>query len=171
MADPSLFDPIRIPAQVLIALDWRPWHFATQPFHYLIRISHIASMALFSGGIALLDLRLIGWRAESPLRPFAELVMPWLYASFAIAMLTGFALFFYDPVHTGSRAYFTPKLIAIVLGVANTAVYRQTAFGAAFGGAVPASARAAGGLSLLFWSAVIVFSCLNGEAMPKLLLR
>ncbi len=31
MADPSLFDPIRIPVQTLAALDWRPYHFALQP--------------------------------------------------------------------------------------------------------------------------------------------
>jgi hypothetical protein len=36
---------------------------------------------------------------------------------------------------------------------------------------MPISARAAGTRSLIFWSAALVFACLNTEAMPKVLLR
>lgn len=173
MADPSIFDPIRIPTQTLIALDWRPYHFALQPYHYLVRAAHILSMALFFGGIGLLDLRLMGWLRAVPLKPFAERVLLWLYLSFAVTAVTGVALFLYDPLHAGSRAYWTPKLIAIVLGLANAALFNRTAYVAAV---VPErrmsiSGRLAGTLSLIFWSAALVFACLNTEAMPKVLLH
>jgi hypothetical protein len=42
-------------------------------------------------------------------------MLPWLYTTLGIAIITGFALFFYDPVHVGSHAYFTLKLILTAL--------------------------------------------------------
>ena len=173
MADPSLFDPIRIPVQALVALDWRPYHFALQPYHYLVRAAHLVSMAAFFGGIGLLDLRLMGWRGTVPLRPFADHVLPWLYATFAVAVTTGIALFLYDPVHVGSHAYWVPKLIAVALGLANAAVFHRTSYVAALAAEVrmPFSARAAGAASLLFWTAALVFAALDAEGPPTLLLR
>jgi hypothetical protein len=126
MAHPSIFDPIRISTQTLIELDWRPYHFALQPYHYLVRAVHILSMALFFGGIGLLDLRLMGWLRAVSLKPFADHVLSWLYFTFAVTTVTGVALFFYDPLHAGSRAYRTPKLIAIALGLRNAALFNRT---------------------------------------------
>jgi hypothetical protein len=177
MADPSTFDVLRIPSETLVALDWRPFHFALQPYHYLVRTAHVASMAAFFGGIAALDLRLMGWRAKTPLHPLADLVMPWVYVTFAVAIASGFALFFYDPVHVGAHAYFVPKLLLTVLGLLNAALFRRSAEFAVFAGAEPASAapsgrtRLAGALSLALWTGVVVCACLNVEAAPKVLLR
>lgn len=173
MADPSLFDPLRIPAQALIALDWRPYHFALQPYHYLVRTAHVLSMALFFGGIGLFDLHLMGRLRTVPLKPFAECTVRWIYLTFAVAAVTGVALFLYDPLHAGSRAYWTPKLIAVALGLANAALFNRTAYVAALttDDRTPVAARVAGALSLLFWSAALVFACLNTEAMPKVVLR
>ena len=175
MADPSMLDFLRIPSGTLAALDWRPFHFALQPYHYLTRLAHILSMAGFFGGIALLDLRLIGWRRKLPLRPFADQALPWIYATFGVSILTGVALFFYDPVHVGSHAYFTLKLILILLGIVNAAVFRRSGYLAALTPDAPASqptyARLVGALSLALWTGVILCACLNVEDAPKLLLR
>jgi hypothetical protein len=84
MADPSFFDPLRIPTQTLATLDWRPFHFTLQPYHYLVRMVHIIAMGAFFGGIGLLDFRLMGWRGTVPLRGFAEHVLPWLWVTFGI---------------------------------------------------------------------------------------
>ena len=176
MADPNALDLIRIPSDVLVALDWRPFHFALQPYHYLVRMTHVVSMAAFFGGIAALDLRLMGWRAKLPLQPFADLVLPWLYVSFGIALASGIALFFYDPVHVGSHAYFSLKLLLTVLGLANAALFRRSGF-AAFAAEAPASVtpsaqvRLVGAVSLALWTGVVVCACLNVEAAPKMLLR
>ncbi len=164
---------LRIPYEVLMALDSRGFHFALQPVHHLVRTLHILSMAAFFGGIGLLDLRLMGWRGTVALRPFAENVLPWLYATFGVAVATGLALFFYDPVHVGSHAYLTPKLLLIVLGLGNAALYHRTGYVAALAAErrLPVGTRLAGAMSLAIWTAVIVCSCLNTEAAPKVLLR
>jgi hypothetical protein len=177
MADPNALDLIRIPSDVLVALDWRPYHFALQPYHYLVRLTHVVSMAAFFGGIVALDLRLMGWRVTLPLQPFADLVLPWLYVTFGVALATGIALFFYDPVHVGSHAYFSLKLLLTVLGLANAALFRRSAYFAALAPETPPSAkpsagvRFVGAVSLALWTGVVVCACLNVEAAPKVLLR
>jgi hypothetical protein len=173
MADPNALDFLRIPSQTLIALDWRPYHFALQPYHFLVRMAHIVSMAAFFGGIGLLDLRLMGWRGTLPLRPFADHVLPWLYATFAIALLSGLALFFYDPVHVGSHAYFSLKLILTALGLGNAALFRRIGYSTTLAteGPVSRHARLVGTVSLALWTGVVVCACLNVEAAPKVLLR
>jgi hypothetical protein len=173
MADPSLFDAVRLPSETLIALDNRAFHFAVQPWHYLLRMTHIVSAAAFFGGIVLFDLRLVGLRTHAQLKAFAMDSLPWLYITFALAMLSGVLLFLYDPVHIGARAYFMPKMIMIVLGLLNTLLYRRLAFGYALRSTLstPQSAKLAGALSLAFWIGVMAFSSMNAEGVPKLLLR
>ena len=134
---------------------------------------HLLSMAAFFGGVGLLDLRLMGWRGTVRLRPFADHVLPWLYVSFGIAVATGIALFLYDPVHVGSHAYFSLKLVLTVLGLANAGVFHRTGYLVALSSeeSMPAYARWAGAVSLALWTAVFVCACLNVEAPPKVLLR
>lgn len=176
MADPSTFDLIRIPSDALVALDWRPYHFALQPYHYLVRMTHVLSMAAFFGGIAALDLRMIGWRGSAALQSVADVVLPLTYVTFGVVLVTGIALFLYDPVHVGSHAYFTLKLLLTVLGIANAALFRRSTHYAALSAAGPAAAPAVqvqlvGALSLALWTGVVVCACLNVEGLPKVLLR
>jgi hypothetical protein len=146
-----------------------------QPYHYLIRLTHVASMGAFFGGIAVLDLRLMGWRRTVPLRDFAEQTLPWVYATFGISVVTGVALFLYDPVHVGSHAYFTLKIVLTAIGVANAALFHRTGYLAALAKEGPLTpsprARVAGAVSLALWIAVVACACLNVEAAPKVLLR
>jgi hypothetical protein len=157
----------------LVAFDWRPYHFAMQRYHFLVRAAHIVSMSAFFGGIGLLDFRLIGWRGTVPLRAFAEHVLPWLWATFAVTVATGTALFLYDPLHVGSHAYWVPKLLSITLGLVNAALFHREGYVIALAahGRMPPSARVAGFLSLACWTAAIVFACLDTEGAPKVLLR
>jgi hypothetical protein len=173
MADPSLFDPIRIPFEVLATVDWRPYHFAMQRYHFLVRAAHIGAMAAFYGGIGMLDFRLMGWRGAVPLRAFAAHVLPWLWTTFAITVATGLALFLYDPVHVGAHAYWSPKLIAVGLGVVNAALFHRGGYVVALAAQdrMPTPARIAGALSLACWTAALLFACLDTEAAPKVFLR
>lgn len=173
MADPNALDFLRLPSDLLIGLDNRNFHFALQPWHHLVRLTHILTMAAFFGGIGLLDLRLMGWSGTVPLKPFAEHVLPWLYATFAVAVVTGIALFLYDPVHVGSHAYFTLKLILTALGLANAALFHRTAYIRALAAEsrMPKAARAAGAVSLALWIGVVICASLNVEAARKVLLR
>jgi hypothetical protein len=163
MADPNALDFLRIPASVLVELDNRPLYFMVQPWHYLVRMAHILSMAAFFGGIGLLDLRLMGVRPAVSLRPLAEHVLPWVHTSFGIAIASGVVLFLYDPVHVGSHAYFTPKLVLVALGLTNAALFHKTVYvrSLATEGRMPLAARAAGAISLALWIGVVVCASLN----------
>ena len=174
MYDPSqALAGFRIPSDVLVALDNRPLHFALQPYHFLIRSLHVLSMAAFFGGIGLLDLRLMGVRATVPLRSFTEHTLPWLYATFGVAAATGVTLFLYDPVHAGSHAYFTLKLLFVVLGLLNAALFHRSGLAAALiaDATLPRSAKIAGALSLACWLMVMITATLNVEGPPKVLLN
>ena len=164
---------LRIPTPLLSRLDSRAVHYILQPWHYLIRAAHIFASSLFFGMVAFLDMRLMGFSRSLGMRPLAENVLPWLYWTFGVSIVSGLMLFFYDPVHVGSHGYFTPKLIFLMLGMLNTLVYRRYFFGAAFraSGVMPGSAKAAGTLSLLFWFGVMFCAMLNTEAAPKVLLH
>ncbi len=173
MADPSFFDALRIPSDVLVALDNRSYHFALQPYHYIVRLLHVISMSAFFGGIVVLDLQMIGNGTSVTLRDFARLILPCVYLTFVVAFITGVMLFLYEPLPVGSHAYFAPKLLLTGLGMANAAVYnwcnlrsnhtlRQRA---------PNFVKIAGALSLLLWGGVIVFACMNVEGVPKVYLQ
>jgi hypothetical protein len=173
MIDVPLLALLRIPDAALIAMDSRAFHFALQPVHFLVRMAHILSVSAFFGGVAVFDLRLMGMRMTLPMKPLAALLMPFLYYTFWAAMLSGVLLFFYNPVHVGSHAFFTLKLLFIVAGMANAWIYQRLYYAAAFAArdTMPRSARLAGGLSLLFWFGVMVCACLNTESVPKVVLR
>jgi hypothetical protein len=173
MAIPHALDFLRLPAEWLIAADYRPYHFLLQPVHYLVRMAHILTVSAFFGGIGLLDLRLMGIGAATPLKGLADYILPWVWGTCGVAMVTGIALFFYDPLHVGSHPYFTMKLLLIVAGGANAAVFHRTSYAMALsadGGPPHWTARWAGAISLAFWTGAIVCACLNVEPPPKLLL-
>ena len=173
MANTSDLAFLRLPFDLLEALDSRQLHFWMQPVHHLIRLAHIVAMGGFFGAVSTMDLRLLGWRRTVPFRALAIQVLPILYVTFGVTTVTGIALFFYDPVHVGSHAYFTPKLILMLLGMVTVVIYRRTRFGHAIraDGRMPASAMLAGALSLSLWTGVVVCSCLNTEAAPRVYLR
>ncbi len=173
-----MFDPsqalagFQIPSDLLVAMDNRDLHFAMQPWHYLIRILHVMSISAFFGGIVLLDLRLIGLRAVAPLQGFVQHIIPWLYVTFAVGVITGVGLFLYDPVEVGSHAYFTFKLLFIALGLVNALAFHRWALGDALKAQIqmPLSAKVGGAISLGLWVLVMLAASLNVEGPPKVLL-
>jgi hypothetical protein len=173
MPDPHALSFLSIPSDVLIALDNRDYRFALQPVHHLVRMVHIMAISAFFGAIVLLDLRLTGMRPTLALRALSELVMPWVYWTFGVGVVSGAMLFFYDPVHVASHAYFSLKIILIVLGMINAALFNRKGFVLALNapGAMPRHARIIGMVSLLIWSGVMICATLNVEAAPKVLLR
>ena len=171
MSDPHALSFLYIPTDILVALDNRDYRFALQPFHHLVRLVHILSISAFFGAILLLDLRLVGLRPAVQLKPLSDLVMPFVYWTFGIGIATGLLLFFYDPVHVASHAYFSLKLILIALGMANAAMFNRKGFGIALAapGSMPRHARIIGTVSLLIWAGVMICATLNVEAAPKVL--
>lgn len=160
---------MRLSSEFLVARDWRLFNLALQPYHHLVRLLHLLSTSGFFGGIAVLDLRLLGWHRALPLQPLARQVRLPVYFLFAVTVATGLALFLYAPVKVGSHPYFTLKIILIALGLANAALFHRIA--ALSDAILPSPARLATVLSLAFWTGVIICPRLNVEAALKLLLR
>src|ERR1700751_354635 len=106
LPEPHTLSLLSIPTDLLVALDHRPYRFFLQPYHHLVRMLHILSVSAFFGAIVLLDMRLAGFRAVVALKDLSGAVMSWIYATFGIGVVTGVMLFFYDPVHVASHAYF-----------------------------------------------------------------
>ncbi len=170
---PGVYSPygIYLPTELLVWLSssaFRLYVYRLQEFHALFRIAHILSMAIFFGSILLLDLRLFGLSRDLALRQFAPHVLPWTYASFCVAMVSGIVLFLFDPIQLASHTWFLPKLVLIALGVVNAAIFRRGAWDRALGGvgAMPAAARAAGAISATVWIAVILCASLNASERP-----
>jgi hypothetical protein len=164
---------LAIPPDILAALDNRPLRFALQPVHHLIRMAHILSVSAFFGAILLLDIRLMGFKPAVPLRALSSSILRWSVETFVVAMASGLLLFFYDPVHVGSHAYFTLKMILIVLGMANAAIFNRWGFHEALAtaGPMPTRARIMGAISLAAWLGAMICANLNAEAAPRVLLR
>ena len=167
MLDANAFDAIQLSSSALFAL--RAFHAVVQPWHYLLRAVHILSAAAFFGGIVLLDLRLIGVRSAAGLKAFSADITPYLYVTFGMAFASGVLLFLYDPALVASRTYFVPKIILIILGLLNAALYHRIAYEHALTAQArtPLSAKLAGVLSIAFWIGVMAFSAMNVEGVPK----
>lgn len=168
----NALDPFRLPAAWLIALDNRAFHFALQPWQFLIRAVHVFAACAFFGAVLLLNLRLLGLGEELKLRPFFALAAPVIYTSLAVTMVTGVALFFYDPLAVGSHDWFTLKLTFIALGFMDAAWLnaRGKAGQLSTPGGLALSGKTAVITALALWSLVILCSCLNAEPPPRLYL-
>ncbi|RFD19042.1 hypothetical protein DY926_13360 [Komagataeibacter melaceti] len=164
---------MRLPYWLLTALDSRMLHFWLQPEHYLIRIAHFLSMAMFFGMVMLLDIGILNPRMTSRVAPAAQLMVRPLHISFAIAMVSGVILFFYDPVRVGSRAYLSPKLLLITLALVNARWCHRRVYMPIMRAntVVTWQARMGAWLSMALWTGVMVMSCLNSEGVPKVFLR
>ncbi|GBQ87766.1 hypothetical protein AA13595_2233 [Gluconacetobacter johannae DSM 13595] len=171
MSHPLAF--MRLPYAVLTMLDSRMYHYWMQPVHYLVRTAHMISMAGFFGIDLVLDAALFRHGGRQALAAVSRLIVPWIHALFAVAMVTGVALFFYDPVRIGSRSYLTPKLLLIAMAMGLVAFSHRRVYVAALGGqpAGTTQARLVAAASLALWTGVIVMSCLNSEGVPKVFLR
>jgi hypothetical protein len=168
MDDPSPLAFLKLSPGLLTWLACRTFHDALQPLHHLIRLSHILSMAVFFGGITLLDLRLLRGRGAVPFGLLACQVHRMLSVTFAAAVTSGLVLFFYDPIRVGAHGYFIPKMAFLGLALFNVWQLHRNQFGRA-GGALPTPfrARVFAAVSLTAWLCVMVSASLNREAAPR----
>jgi hypothetical protein len=127
----------------------------------LIETTHVLTLCLFLGLIALLDLRLIGAGLRSiPVSQVAGRLLPWALAGFAIMAGTGMLLFLSSPVRASGNIFFRFKMGLMFLTGINAlffhfTIYRRvTEWDSA--PVPPLRARAAGALSLLLWSGVVI---------------
>jgi hypothetical protein len=139
-----------------IAISESTWLFPS------IESIHVLAIALVVGSITMVDLRLLGIGLRN--RPAGELiveVLPWTWASFAVAVCSGALLFSSNATHYWGTVPFRAKMLLLTLAGINMAVFHATTYRTVgtWGcrSAPPRAARISGGISLALWIGVVSF--------------
>jgi hypothetical protein len=124
-----------------------------------VEIVHIVGIVLLVGSIAMLDLRLVGFSRETPVRQLARHVLPWTWTGLAIVVPTGLAMFSTHATEFLDNPALRLKLVLIAAAGINALAFHLGAFRSVAAwdarAAVPAGARRAAVVSLVIWLAVI----------------
>lgn len=128
------------------------WPFA------IVNTGHVVGIALLFGGIAVLDLRLLGAATRAiDIAKLARLVLPVAASGFVLAAVTGVLMFIANAREYGAHPLFAWKLALITAAGANALLLHMTSWRRRefWGARVPISARAAAVASLGLWLGVI----------------
>lgn len=123
---------------------------------------HVVAVVVVFGSILTVDLRLLGGASyrQSAARMLREL-LPWTWAAFGLAVVTGGAMFLSKATTYAANGYFQLKMVALLGAGINMALFHLGAYrtiGHWDGQAVlPARVRLAGAVSLALWLAVLCF--------------
>jgi hypothetical protein len=137
----------------------------------IVETVHVLTLTLFLGFSVLLDLRLLGviLRRRRVSDVLAQL-NPWLFAGFAVMIVTGVLLFCGDPVSFYSTIFFRVKMIMLVLAGLNVLVFNWTVGRRVVewdqGVRPPMGAKVAAILSLVLWAAIIAAGRGIAYALP-----
>jgi hypothetical protein len=139
---------------------------ASEWVYPLVNTGHVVGIALLFGGIAPLDLRLLGCWQRVPLEPLARILLPMAVSGLLLAAGTGALLFVTRPLDYVVMPLFGLKLSLIAAAVANALLLRRSPAWKLLHldhpGPPRRSWRIAAGLSLLLWLAVITAGRLIG---------
>lgn len=122
---------------------------------------HVLALCLVVGSIAIVDLRLLGLASRG--RPVTKLlkdVLPITWIAFAVAFLTGATLFISQGTIYMANFFFKAKMVLLLLAGINVLVFHgftaKSVVDWDAAGTVPAGARAAGLVSLVLWTLIVV---------------
>jgi predicted membrane protein len=126
----------------------------------LIEGLHVLAITFLVGSVAVVDLRLLGIRAfAGSIRQLMVDVLPFTWTAFAIAILTGAALFSSDAEQYSHNVSFQLKIVLLGLVGLNALVFHgltcRTLDRWDEATYTPWSARAAGIASLIFWIGIV----------------
>jgi hypothetical protein len=122
---------------------------------------HVLAIALVVGTISIVDLRLIGLASRNrAVTILMREVLPYTWAAFGVAAITGLLLFSSNALKYAHNFYFQAKMALLVLAGCNMVAFhrigtREIARWDVAGG-TPVAAKTLGGISLLVWIAVVV---------------
>jgi hypothetical protein len=126
----------------------------------MLECIHVVAISVVVGTIAIVDLRLLGYRAHRRgVRHLIRDVLPYTWAAFGVAALAGALLFISSAPRYAHNAQFQLKLVLIVVAAINMAFFHLTIYRrvAQWDDLLPppTQARIAGATSLCLWIAVI----------------
>ena len=123
-------------------------------FSYLLT-AHVVTMCLFLGLIIMMDLRLVGIaHLQTPAPQIQRRLFPWQMFGFALVTLTGFMLFYAQPLRYYGKGFFWVKMALMALAGLNAmAIHRITYRSEAAWDSK--AAKLAGALSLVLWAGIV----------------
>lgn len=126
----------------------------------LIEGTHLLSIGVSAGAIALTDLRLLGWiMKKDPASKVLSSLLPFAIGGFAIVFITGVLLFWAEAAKSYSNVWFRFKLLFLLLAGLNALVFHMGIYRRMdrwdSNGTPPSKARMAGAFSLMLWATVI----------------
>jgi hypothetical protein len=141
-----------------------------KPAFTTIELIHVVAVSLVIGTIAIVDLRLIGFAStRRPFREVARAVLPWTWAAFVVAAVSGALLFISQATDYAGKTVFQVKLFILLLAGVNMLVFELiTARGAEewdVKTAPPPAAKLAGAISLSCWVLIVLSGRWTGFAM------
>jgi len=143
----------------LSTTELRRFFYRFEDVDWMFVFAHVISAAVLFGAILIVDLRIVGVMRELDPRKLARLALPWAIGGAIVALVSGVVLFLFDPIAVGVHTYFLPKMVLIVLGLANAlAFHRLVSFD---GLETKRVAPFVGGLSIALWAAVFLCASLN----------
>jgi hypothetical protein len=149
--------------QLVSKLADTPWSIALHESLYMYAITestHVMSIMLFAGSIAMVDLRLLGISyTKVPVSQMLSRMLPWTIAGFALLVFTGGMLFLAIPIRTYHSLWFRLKLLMILIAGINIAIFtfKVERDKAAWDlGPVPRNSKICAVISLSAWACVIV---------------
>ncbi|NJN50878.1 MAG: hypothetical protein HC809_02935 [Gammaproteobacteria bacterium] len=127
----------------------------------LVESTHVLTLMLFVGTLAMVDLRLLGFAfTHAPVSEVTARLLPWTVAGFVIMTITGLLLFYAIPVRTYQSIWFRVKVIVLIAAGLNAWFFhrRVQRDQTRWDGAIrpPRAARLAAAASLGCWAIVIV---------------
>jgi hypothetical protein len=127
----------------------------------IIETTHVLTLALFLGMIAMLDLRLLGLGLRGiPVSEVAGRLLPWALAGFLVMAVSGSLLFYSGPVRASQNIFFQVKMILIALTGINALAFHLSIYRRVpdwdRDPSPPFRARLAGFCSLVLWAAVVI---------------
>ena len=136
---------------IAVAEDWFP----------KVECIHVIALATVVGTIFLVDTRLIGLTSTRlSFRGIASRLLPWTWAGFILAVITGFMMFSSNAVAYYQNGAFRLKLLLMALAAVNMLYFELVTFRnvAAWERSAkpPFAARLAGILSVVLWCGVIM---------------
>jgi hypothetical protein len=127
---------------------------------------HFIGLAMLIGGIAALDLRVLGIAKRLPVAPLHKL-LPLVFVGFGINLVTGVLFFLSDPLGYGVNPSFQMKMVFILLAGLNALWFelKLAPHVDEWGAGVDASthAKVVCGLSLFLWAGIIT----AGRLLPS----
>lgn len=128
----------------------------------VVETLHVLSLAIVFGSIAMVDLRLLGLTTrDSAVSRLSADILPYTWVAFALAATTGSLMFLSRASTYFYNWAFEFKMLCLMLAGINMLIVNFGAYRAIAQWDLqlppPAGARAAGAVSLLLWTCVVIF--------------